>query len=469
MRPDGSYAPALLGKQLCGKWGLVRILGSGGMSTVFEGLHRNGKRVAIKVLHPELAASPRLRDRFKREAYVANRVSHLDAVSVIDDDTSEDGLVFLVMEYLDGETLGGRLRRTGPLAADQVIVAAFAVLDVLAVAHKSGVVHRDVKPDNIFVTRHEARIKLLDFGIASVRELSARSADSTGAGATIGTPAFMAPEQARGRLDEVNATTDLWSLGATMFTVLTGRFVHSGANSTELLIAAATHKAPSVGSIVEGLPKGLAGIIDRALAFERSERWLDAAAMRSALVALGPRRAIDVFPDDGFVPLGSDQSTQDESKAPSGMVSRFIGARTPRSGFTSSRARVRLYGMVTGTTLAMATSASLLWPARPSPVSGTQPPERHLNIAPIVAVKERAPPSDPLETATASPLVTASSRPTAPPGSSTPALPSARSTGPTRRTGLPRAAASAPIEQPSKEGLTQAAGSSPHADPLDRR
>jgi serine/threonine protein kinase len=325
MRPDHSYARALLGKQLCGKWHLVRILGSGGMSTVFEGLHRNSRRAAIKVLHPELAASRRVRSRFQREAYVANRVDHPDAVSVIDDDISDDGLVFLVMEYLEGETLGGRLKRAGaPLAPAQVITAALAVLDVLAVAHRNGVIHRDVKPDNIFLTRHERRIKLLDFGIASLRELSAATSDATGTGTTLGTPAFMAPEQARARTDEIDVTTDLWGLGATMFTLLAGRFVHEGVNATELLIAAATRPAPSLGSVADGLDGGLAAVVDRALAFEKSARWPDAPSMRTALRALRAQATEEVFGSDSFPPLACEQNTQDESNAAAGRTPMLI-------------------------------------------------------------------------------------------------------------------------------------------------
>jgi serine/threonine protein kinase len=336
------------------------------MSTVFEGLHRNGKRAAIKVLHPELAASARVRNRFKREAYVANQIDHPNAVSVLDDDVSEDGLVFLVMEYLEGETLGGRLERAHtPLPVAEVVTAAVGVLDVLAVAHRSGVVHRDVKPDNIFVTRPEKKIKLLDFGIASLHELSAGLSELTGAGAALGTPAFMAPEQAMGRADEVDATTDLWSLGATMFRLLTGRFVHEERNSMEVMIATATRSAPSLASINRGLADGLVAIVDRALAFERAARWPDAVSMRAALCALELHRPGEAFRDDGLLQAG-EQNTQDEANDPAEPPSMLIHARTRPTESPAARRRARsLFVLATAAMLSVATVGWLFQPPRP--------------------------------------------------------------------------------------------------------
>lgn len=328
MKPDTLYARALVGRQLCGRWRLVRVLGTGGMSTVFEGVHRNGKRVAIKVLHPELAIVPRLRTRFRREAYVANRVDHPDAVSIVDDDVSDDGLVFLVMEYLEGETLGALMRNNGsPLPVSQVVKAALGVLDVLAVAHRKGVIHRDVKPDNVFVTRHDHRIKLLDFGIASLRELSAGGPDVTGTNATLGTPAFMAPEQARGRATEVDVTTDLWAVGAMMFTLLTGRFVHEGSTRNELLIAAATEPARSVGSVAVGLHDVVVGTVDRALAFEKQKRWPDADSMRAPLLALNLHTNAAFTGARVFAPALED-STQDEPDVNAEPTSAFVAAES---------------------------------------------------------------------------------------------------------------------------------------------
>ena len=365
MKLDTLYARALVGRQLCGRWRLVRVLGTGGMSTVFEGVHRNGKRVAIKVLHPELTFVPRLRTRFRREAYVANRVDHPDAVSIDDDDVTDDGLVFLVMEYLEGETLGALMRNRGaPLPVSQVVTAALGVLDVLAVAHRKGVIHRDVKPDNVFVTRHDHRIKLLDFGIASLRDLSAGKPDVTGTNATLGTPAFMAPEQARGRTSEVDVTTDLWAVGATMFTLLTGRFVHEGSTRNELLIAAATEPARSLGSVAMGLHDVVVETVDRALAFDKQRRWPDADSMRAPLLALNLHTNA-VFTGTRVFGPAHAENTQDEPDVNGEPTSTFVSADS--RGFRDrgvKRRRPRAALLLAGATLLVASGAGLRGAAR---------------------------------------------------------------------------------------------------------
>jgi serine/threonine-protein kinase len=258
------------------------------MSSVYAGVHRNGHRVAIKILSPELTANRQARERFLREGYVANRVGHEGAVRVLDDDVAEGDVVFLVMELLDGETFAARAQRLGAkLPPSEVIFAMADLLAVLTSAHANGVVHRDIKPANVFLTR-AGRIKLLDFGIASLKEMSGGSG-STRPGSHMGTPGFMAPEQARGRWEAVDERTDLWSVGATMFRLLAGRLVHGieGENEHEAVIAAATVPAPSLGSIEPGLPPALVAFVDRALLPNPDQRWQSAAQMREALVEVG--------------------------------------------------------------------------------------------------------------------------------------------------------------------------------------
>ena len=196
-------ARARLGSVLRGKYRLDRVLGVGGMASVYEATHlRNANRVAVKVLHRELALDPGLRARFLREGYAANSVEHQGTVRILDDDISEDGAIFLVMELLDGETLEARWERTGrKLGVAEVLDLGCQLLDVLAAAHARGIVHRDLKPENLFLTR-EGRLKVLDFGVARLRE---GSPTRTRTGAVFGTPAFMPPEQALGRANEVDA------------------------------------------------------------------------------------------------------------------------------------------------------------------------------------------------------------------------------------------------------------------------
>ncbi len=280
-------AQARVGKVLKGKWRLDSVLGVGGMATVYAATHRNRSRVAIKMLHPEVAVSQDVTARFLREGYVGNAVAHPGSVKVLDDDITEDGAPFLVMELLEGESLGARLDRDGVFSAHEVALLADQLLDVLSAAHAAQIVHRDLKPDNVLLTS-EGRIKVLDFGIARLREAAGDSSASTQVGSLLGTPAFMAPEQALGRWKEVDGRTDIWAVGATLFTLLSGRFVHECEALQEQLVRAATTKAPRLQEVAPASPDWIAEIVDRALAFEQSERFADAPSMRAALRAAAP-------------------------------------------------------------------------------------------------------------------------------------------------------------------------------------
>jgi hypothetical protein len=287
-RPAQALDPLLLraqmrvGTTLRSKWRLDLLLGVGGMAIVYAATHRNGSRAAVKILHAELSINAQLRGRFLREGYLANAVGHPGAVKVIDDDIAEDGSLFLVTELLDGETLEDRrIRFGGRLTEDEVILVADQLLDVLAAAHAKGIIHRDLKPENIFLT-HAGQVKVLDFGIARLREMSTIST-ATKAGATLGTPAYMAPEQARGLWDEVEGRSDLWACGATMFHVLSGRWVHEGRTPNEQLLSAMTKPASPCASAAPRVSPAVAQIVDKALAFEREQRWPDARSMQLAV------------------------------------------------------------------------------------------------------------------------------------------------------------------------------------------
>ncbi len=270
-----------VGKILKGKYRLDRVLGVGGMAAVYAATHRNQSRVAVKMLHLELSFSDEIRTRFLREGYVANTVGHPGALSVIDEDVAEDGAAFLVMELLDGQALDALARAHGGTLSEGVVLAiGEAVLDVLAAAHAKAIVHRDVKPANLFITRSGV-LKVLDFGIARLRDASGQ--ESTRTGAMMGTPAFMSPEQAYGRTKEIDAKSDIWAVGASMFQLLTGRHVHSGEGASELLIHAATTPAVSLASVRPETRQGTVAIVDRALAFDKAARWESAAAMRDTI------------------------------------------------------------------------------------------------------------------------------------------------------------------------------------------
>jgi serine/threonine-protein kinase len=217
--PFVAHAASRVGGSLRGKWTLDRLLGVGGTAAVYAATHRNGKLAAVKILHPSLAVDATVRARFLREGYAANKVGHPGAVSVLDDDTTEDGAVFLVMELLLGETIEARAARSGGrLEPAEVLSIADQLLSVLVAAHEQGVIHRDVKPENVFLTL-DGSIKVLDFGIARLGEGTSNSV-STYTDSLMGTPAYMAPEQAAALWHEVDGRTDLWAVGAVMFKLL---------------------------------------------------------------------------------------------------------------------------------------------------------------------------------------------------------------------------------------------------------
>ncbi len=297
-------ALARVGMTLKGKWRLDQLIGVGGMASVYAATHRNQKRAALKLLHPELSLSVQVRNRFLREGYAANTVGHRGAVEVFDDDVTDDGAAFLVMELLDGETLEARAQRSGYLLPpSEVLSLVDQLLDVLAAAHDKGIVHRDLKPENLFFTT-KGELKVLDFGIARLAELSGDTGVNTRAGTVMGTPAFMAPEQARGRWNEVDARTDLWAVGATMFTLLTSRCVHESETANEQLALAMTAAARPIRELLPTLHASVAEIVDRALRYHKNERYADARSMLTAVRAAywELEGAISQAPDTPAVP-----------------------------------------------------------------------------------------------------------------------------------------------------------------------
>jgi serine/threonine-protein kinase len=278
---------ARVGTVLRGKWRIDGLLGSGGTAAIYSATHRNGHRSAIKMLLPEYRASPEVIKRFLKEGYVANDVGHAGVAIVTDDDVSEDGDYFLVMELLEGRSFDRVLReRREGVPVGEIAHVAHEVLDVLVAAHARGIVHRDVKPENVFVL-HDGRVKLLDFGIARLRQAHSE-AGGTLLGTVMGTPAYMPPEQARGHWDEVDGQSDVWAVGAMMFSAIARRPVRSALTVNEELLQAMTQPPPPLHSVRPEVPLALCDVVDRALAFDKAARWPGAREMQAALrAALG--------------------------------------------------------------------------------------------------------------------------------------------------------------------------------------
>jgi len=270
-----SLAKRRVGRLIKEKYRVDSLIGIGGVAAVYAATHRNGLRVAIKVLHAEHSNNAGIKTRFLREGYLANRVEHPGVVRVTDDDVDVDGCAYLVMELLTGATVED-LHAAGRVDLGLALGVADATLDVLAAAHEVSVVHRDIKPANLFLTRG-GPLKVLDFGVARLG-----NSRITNSGEIWGTAAFMAPEQARGETT-IDHRADVWALGAVLFALLTGRDVHEGKNDMVKLVQTATQQAPSVASIAPGVPPPLVEIVDRSLAFERDARYADARQMQTAL------------------------------------------------------------------------------------------------------------------------------------------------------------------------------------------
>ena len=270
-----------VGTTLRGKWTLERLLGSGGMAAVYVAHHKIGRRDAIKILHPEIAENKELVARFEREAHAVNRFRHPGAVTILDIDVAEDGAPFLVMELLAGESLESK-RLRGSIDPAEALRLSDELLDVLAAAHASDIIHRDIKPDNLFVLP-DGRLKVLDFGIARMREGQSR-AQHTALGVTIGTLSYMPPEQVAG--DPIDARADLFAVGCTMFEMASGRLPHEGSTEIELMVKMGMVPAPPLASVFPGANPGLCLVVDRALAFDKERRYPDATTMQADVRAL---------------------------------------------------------------------------------------------------------------------------------------------------------------------------------------
>ena len=272
-----------IGTTLREKYRLDAILGVGGMATVYRAEHRNGSHFAIKILHAELSVDGRHQRRFVREGYVANSIAHRSAVRVLDDDVTEDGCPFLVMDLLEGETFSMRLRRTGPFSARDILVIGYELCQGFAAAHAAGIIHRDIKPDNLFLTQ-SGDVKILDFGIARMTEVEGFEG-STITGQMLGTPAFMPPEQAMGLREQIGPHTDVFALGATLFRLFTRSTIHLAETPEQLVVYAATRKARKLNDAIPSAPLPLAEVIDKALSFEAGDRFPDMGKMAEAFAS----------------------------------------------------------------------------------------------------------------------------------------------------------------------------------------
>jgi len=457
---DVAYASARdrLGQTLCGKYHLDEVLGVGGTAVVFRATHRNGNKVAVKLLHDYLCKSKEIGRRFKREGYLANILDHPGTVRVLDDDTTDDGVAFLVLELLDGETLEERrVRLGGRLPYDEVLGYMDRLLEVLELAHEKSIVHRDIKPSNLFLTK-DGTLKVLDFGIARILDESG-AATATKTGQMIGTPAFMPPEQALSKPKEIDAQSDLWAVGATMFTLMSGELVHVAESTSEHLVKAATLHARSLARVLPGVPANVESLCGRALAFDKSQRWASATEMRRELwkVRLDPGRPVGTTsmppprnPSSNFPTLVARRDSDGPREASGMAVSGEMPAAQP------SRRALLLPTLLATLALVGAIGFAIFTTAEQKPLTrsagaATTPTAGPAVTAPPLPAAEPLP-AAPATTVTASASATASSPPAAtaatspPPAKKPTSTTTATSRGPAKAP--PKSAASADLYKP---------------------
>jgi serine/threonine-protein kinase len=275
-----------VGSVIAGTYKIEALLGRGGMGAVFLASHQRlaGKRVAIKILHTELEDGD-IVARFKREAEIAARLNHPNIVGVIDYNVAPDGMPYLVLDYLEGEDLAQRLAR-GPLPLDQVMSILRQVGSALAAAHRASIVHRDLKPQNIFLvpTEIDGRMveiaKVLDFGISKIRgSQTVKTQDS----ALLGTPQYMAPEQAMGQHDRVDERTDVFALGAIAYEMLSGQPAFPGASIPEVVFKVVYEQPSPLAAQAPSAPPSVVAAVTRAMAKQSDERFATVTAFVEAV------------------------------------------------------------------------------------------------------------------------------------------------------------------------------------------
>ena len=292
-----------LGRLIDGRYRLLRRLGAGGFGTVYEAEHEVIKRrVAVKMLHASVAAEPEVIARFRREAIAATSISHPHIVEVLDMGRADDGAAYMVLELLEGHDWASELDAQGPQPLGRTVRIALQVLDGLAAAHDKGIVHRDLKAQNVFLVKREAAddfVKIVDFGISKFTEEGGGSdVVLTRTGTAMGTPVAMSPEQLQGRRD-VDHRSDLWAVGVMLHHALTGTYPFTADTFAMLAVNVITVARPPLAALRPDLPPEIDTIVGRLLEKLREKRFASARDVREALAPFADHdeaRRADVAP-----------------------------------------------------------------------------------------------------------------------------------------------------------------------------
>ncbi len=335
---DVSNPEQLTGTLLGGRYRVGKLLGSGGMGAVYDGVQEGiNRKVALKVLHAHLAGDAELLARFEREARAVATLGHPNVVQINDFQTNPGEPPFIVMELLQGESLRDLLKRSPRLPPERVAYIAMQMLSALGAAHKASIVHRDVKPDNVFLSRTSVQadiVKVLDFGVAKL--LGGEDKDKlTRSGFVVGTLSYMAPEQACG--DPVDGRADLYSVGACMYFALAGRKPFDQPTTPALLKAILTEKPVPLAVVRQDIDTGLAAIVDRALSKPPQERFTSPEEMAEALAPFARPTSLEGAPTASAAPTRPaphaggtpTAATAAQRPAPPRPATAATAARTP--------------------------------------------------------------------------------------------------------------------------------------------
>jgi serine/threonine protein kinase len=332
-----------IGTVVRGKYRIKARLGEGGMANVYKAHHELLDELrALKVIKPELASDNEFMGRFKNEAIMARKLNHPNAVRVDDLDIAEDGLPFIAMELVVGDTLKTLVQRIGPMPVSLVLDIASHVCEALDAAHKLGLIHRDIKPENIVLIPQREGLpvaKILDFGISRLREETAGNKGLTQTGMVIGTPEYMSPEQALGkRGSEIDGRSDLYSLGIVMYRMLTGELPFQADTTVEMILQhlKTIPKPPHQAKPELATPESVSAIVMKALEKDRDKRYPTGAEMAAAIkkargsVTLASRKIDWGALSSAAASFGAElDSTTARTTAPLPLPEPVVGAPPP--------------------------------------------------------------------------------------------------------------------------------------------
>jgi len=277
----------LIGRTV-GSYRVIKPLGKGGMGAVYLGEHPViGSKVAIKFLHPQYATDSKIVDRFFNEARAVNVIGHDNILKILDLNVTEDNRHYFVMEYLHGRALQSLLKHNVPMPLSVAGPVLLQICEALQAAHEHGIIHRDLKPDNVYLIAHKGRknfVKVVDFGIAKLTDEAGVSTGKTQTGMVMGTPAYMSPEQGGGRTGEIDARSDVYSLGVMMFQLATGRLPFPGSSFGAVLVGHLQTPPPPPRGLVPEIPEQYEAVILKCLAKKQQDRYASMQELHDAIL-----------------------------------------------------------------------------------------------------------------------------------------------------------------------------------------